>query len=123
MGLDALVRAQLSADGAAVELVGSPSSGLAWQRAPLAGPPEARAIPLQNGTRYGLAAGVWTRDLNRAHRFVRDLESGAVWVNTYRKIHWAVPFGGVKESGYGRDSGWESVLENTRLKTSWIEIA
>ena len=56
------------------------------------------------------------------HRFVRDLESGAVWVNTYRKIHWAVPFGGVKESGYGRDSGWESVLENTQLKTSWIEI-
>jgi hypothetical protein len=53
VGLDALVRAQLSADGAAVELVGSPSSGLAWQRAPLAGPPEARAIPLQNGTRYG----------------------------------------------------------------------
>ena len=83
---------------------------------------DAHALELANGTRYGLAAGVWTRDLNRAHRFVRDLESGAVWVNTYRKIHWAVPFGGVKESGYGRDSGWESVLENTQLKTSWIEI-
>ena len=77
---------------------------------------------MANGTPYGLAAGVWTRDLNRAHRFVRDLEAGAVWVNTYRKVHWAIPFGGVKESGYGRDSGWESVLENTQLKSSWIEI-
>jgi aldehyde dehydrogenase (NAD+) len=47
---------------------------------------------------------------------------GAVWVNTYRKVHWAVPFGGVKDSGYGRDSGMESVLENTQLKTSWIEL-
>jgi aldehyde dehydrogenase (NAD+) len=82
---------------------------------------DAHALELANATRYGLAAGVWTRDLNRAHRLVRDLEAGAVWVNTYRKVHWAVPFGGVKESGYGRDSGWESVLENTQLKTGWIE--
>jgi acyl-CoA reductase-like NAD-dependent aldehyde dehydrogenase len=80
------------------------------------------ALALANATRYGLAAGVWTRDLVRAHRFVRDLRAGAVWVNTYRKVHWAVPFGGMKESGYGRDSGWESVLENTQLKTSWIEL-
>jgi aldehyde dehydrogenase (NAD+) len=82
---------------------------------------DAQALELANATRYGLAAGVWTSNLNRAHRLVRDLEAGAVWVNTYRKVHWAVPFGGVKESGYGRDSGWESILENTQLKTSWIE--
>jgi aldehyde dehydrogenase (NAD+) len=80
------------------------------------------ALALANGTRYGLAAGVWTQRLDRAHRFVRDLQVGAVWVNTYRKIHWAMPFGGVKDSGYGRDSGMESVLENTQLKTSWIEL-
>ena len=80
------------------------------------------ALALANGTRYGLAAGVWTRDLARAHRFVRDLEAGAVWVNTYRKVHWAIPFGGVKDSGYGRDSGWESILENTQIKSSWIEM-
>ena len=80
------------------------------------------ALALANGTRYGLAAGVWTQRLDRAHRFVRDLHVGAVWVNTYRKVHWAVPFGGVKDSGYGRDSGMESVLENTQLKTSWIEL-
>ena len=80
------------------------------------------ALELANATRYGLAAGVWTRDLARAHRFVRSLRVGSVWVNTYRKIHWAMPFGGVKDSGFGRDSGWESILENTQLKTAWIDL-
>jgi (Z)-2-((N-methylformamido)methylene)-5-hydroxybutyrolactone dehydrogenase len=80
------------------------------------------ALELANATRYGLAAGVWTTDLSRAHRFVRALRVGSVWVNTYRKIHWAVPFGGVKDSGFGRDSGWESVLENTQLKTAWVDL-
>jgi aldehyde dehydrogenase (NAD+) len=54
---------------------------------------------------------------------VRDLRAGSVWVNAYRRIHWALPFGGVKNSGYGRDSGIESVLENTQLKTAWIDLA
>jgi acyl-CoA reductase-like NAD-dependent aldehyde dehydrogenase len=80
------------------------------------------ALELANATRYGLAAGVWTTDLSRAHRFVRALRVGSVWVNTYRKIHWAVPFGGMKDSGFGRDSGWESVLENTQLKTAWVDL-
>jgi acyl-CoA reductase-like NAD-dependent aldehyde dehydrogenase len=53
---------------------------------------------------------------------VRDLEAGNVWVNAYSRIHWALPFGGFRESGYGKDSGVESVLENTRLKTAWIEL-
>ena len=61
------------------------------------------ALELANATRYGLAAGVWNlNDLSRAHRFVRALRVGSVWVNTYRKIHWAMPFGGVKDSGFGR---------------------
>ena len=81
------------------------------------------AMALANDTGYGLAAGVWTSDLKRAHRMVRDLRAGSVWVNTYRRIHWALPFGGVKDSGYGRDSGIESVLENTQLKTAWIDLA
>jgi aldehyde dehydrogenase (NAD+) len=81
------------------------------------------ALAIANDTSYGLAAGVWTRDLARAHRFVRDLEAGNVWVNAYRRIHWALPFGGVKDSGHGRDSGIESVLENTQLKTAWIDLA
>jgi aldehyde dehydrogenase (NAD+) len=80
------------------------------------------ALELANATCYGLAAGVWTTDLSRAHRFVRALRVGSVWVNTYRKIHWAVPFGGVKDSGFGRDSGWESILENTQLKTAWVDL-
>jgi (Z)-2-((N-methylformamido)methylene)-5-hydroxybutyrolactone dehydrogenase len=80
------------------------------------------ALELANATRYGLAAGVWTKDLSRAHRFVRSLRVGSVWVNTYRKIHWAMPFGGVKDSGFGRDSGWESILENTQLKTAWVDL-
>jgi len=80
------------------------------------------ALALANATTYGLAAGVWTNDLSRAHRMVRDLDAGSVWVNAYRRIHWALPFGGFGDSGYGKDSGWESVLENTRIKTSWIEI-
>jgi len=80
------------------------------------------ALALANDTPYGLAAGVWTRDLRRAHRMVRDLDAGSVWVNAYRRIHWALPFGGFGDSGFGKDSGWESVLENTRIKTSWIDL-
>ena len=80
------------------------------------------ALAIANDSAYGLACGVWTTDLARAHRCVRDVEAGSVWVNTYRKNHWALPFGGVKDSGYGRDSGIESVLENTVLKSAWIDL-
>jgi aldehyde dehydrogenase (NAD+) len=83
---------------------------------------DAHALELANGTPYGLAAGVWTRDLARAHRFVRDLEAGAVWVNTYRKIHWAVPFGGVKESGLGREGAQEGLLEYLDSKLIGISL-
>jgi aldehyde dehydrogenase (NAD+) len=80
------------------------------------------AIALANDTHYGLGAGVWTTNLKRAHRMVRDINAGSVWVNSYRRIHWALPFGGFGDSGYGKDSGWESILENTRIKTSWIDL-
>ncbi len=80
------------------------------------------AVAIANDSTYGLACGVWTNDLRRAHRMVRDVEAGAVWVNAYRRIHWAVPFGGFKESGYGRDSGMESVLESTQLKSAWVDL-
>jgi aldehyde dehydrogenase (NAD+) len=80
------------------------------------------ALAIANDSPYGLACGVWTTNLARAHRFVRDIEAGAVWVNAYRRLHWAVPFGGVKDSGYGRDSGVESVLENTQIKSAWIDL-
>jgi len=83
---------------------------------------EEEAVALANDSSYGLAAGVWTSDLGRAHRMVRDLDAGSVWVNAYRRIHWGLPFGGFKESGYGKDSGLEGILENTRIKTAWIDL-
>ena len=81
------------------------------------------ALALANDSSFGLASGVWTSDLKRAHRFVRDLQAGAVWVNTYRRIHWAVPFGGFKDSGYGRDSGLESLRGYQQTKSAWIELS
>ncbi|MFI6496494.1 aldehyde dehydrogenase family protein [Nonomuraea typhae] len=75
------------------------------------------ALALANDSRYGLAAGLWTRDLARAHRFVRDLRSGTVWVNTFRQMPPGLPFGGVKDSGYGHDA----VLAYTREKAAIIQ--
>lgn len=72
---------------------------------------EADAIRMANGTRYGLAAGLWTRDLNRALRVSRAMRAGSVWVNTYRAIAAQVPFGGFKESGIGRERGEAGLRE------------
>ncbi|MBL7499139.1 aldehyde dehydrogenase family protein [Frankia sp. CNm7] len=74
------------------------------------------ALAIANDSRYGLAAGVWTRDLARVHRFLRDLDSGNVWVNIYRQTGQELPFGGIKDSGYGHDR----VLEFTREKSAVI---
>ena len=76
------------------------------------------ALTIANDTAYGLGAGVWTSNLERAHRMIRSIESGNVWVNTYRVVGTELPFGGHKDSGFGTDS----ILDYTREKTCYIEI-
>jgi aldehyde dehydrogenase (NAD+) len=82
---------------------------------------EEEAIELANETEYGLAAGVWTSKLERAHRVSRRLEAGMVWLNTYKSISYLTPFGGYKASGIGRLNGREAVGEFLQTKTVWHE--
>ncbi|HEX3462049.1 MAG TPA: aldehyde dehydrogenase family protein [Acidimicrobiales bacterium] len=84
---------------------------------------EDEALRLANDTRYGLAAGVWTRDLGRAHRMAGELNAGTVWVNNYRGGDPAFPFGGVKESGYGRENGRTAFLEMTQVKSVQVDFS
>jgi aldehyde dehydrogenase (NAD+) len=81
------------------------------------------AVRLANATRFGLAAGVWTRDVKRAHRVATQIRAGTVWVNTYRAITFNSPFGGYKESGFGRVNGAEAVDGFLQTKSVWIETS
>ncbi|MGI9627396.1 MAG: aldehyde dehydrogenase family protein [Longimicrobiales bacterium] len=81
------------------------------------------AIAKANDTIFGLAAGVWTRDIGKAHRVAHEIRAGTVWVNTYNQYDSASPFGGFKQSGFGRDLGLESALEKyTELKSIWVAV-
>ena len=84
---------------------------------------EEEAIEIANNTKFGLAGGVFTKDISRAHRMVRAVRSGVLYVNTYRVISPLVPFGGFGETGYGRESGQQSVLDYTRTKSVWINTS
>lgn len=84
---------------------------------------EDEAIALANDTPFGLAAGIWTRDTARAHRLLRALDASTVWVNTYRVISPAVPFGARGQSGYGAEGGLEGLLSFTQLKSAWINTS
>ncbi|ASU82972.1 aldehyde dehydrogenase [Nocardiopsis gilva YIM 90087] len=83
---------------------------------------EEEAYAIANDTDYGLAAGAWTRSLDRAHRAIAALQAGTVWINTYRRLHWAVPFGGHKQSGNAPSNGVRGLGEWLTLKAAWVEL-
>ncbi|MHA1529174.1 MAG: aldehyde dehydrogenase [Alphaproteobacteria bacterium] len=84
---------------------------------------EDEAVEIGNDVIYGLAAGVWTSNIARAIRMSKALKAGTVWVNTYRAISYMMPFGGVKHSGLGRESGIEAIHEYLETKSVWISIS
>jgi aldehyde dehydrogenase (NAD+) len=83
---------------------------------------EAEALELANGVEYALGGGLWTRDLSRAHRFAGAIRSGMVWVNSYKRVSPSSPFGGVGDSGYGRDMGFEAMHGYTEPKSVWVNV-
>jgi aldehyde dehydrogenase (NAD+) len=84
---------------------------------------EEEAIRIANDSIYGLAAGVWTESIGRAIRMSKALKAGTVWVNTYRALSYMMPFGGMKHSGIGRESGLEAVKHYLETKSTWISYA
>ncbi|MEJ7615788.1 MAG: aldehyde dehydrogenase family protein [Pyrinomonadaceae bacterium] len=76
-----------------------------------------------NDTIYGLSAGIWTRDITRAHRFAREIKAGVVWINTFNVFNAASPFGGYKQSGYGREMGRHAIDLYTQIKSVWVDLS
>jgi aldehyde dehydrogenase (NAD+) len=84
---------------------------------------EEEVLAMANDVQYGLVAGVWTSDVTRAHRLANAIEAGLVSVNTYRPVHWMLPYGGFKLSGLGRENGLEAIEHYTETKTVVIELS
>jgi len=84
---------------------------------------EAQAIALANDTAFGLAGAVWTNDVGRAHRMATAVRAGTFWINSYKAIHVSSPFGGSLNSGFGRSSGTDALMEYTSAKSVWLDSA
>ncbi len=81
---------------------------------------DADAMRIANSTSYGLGGGLWTTNLKRAHMFAREIRSGMIWINSYKRVHPGSPFGGVGESGYGREMGFFAMHEYTEAHSVWV---
>ena len=84
---------------------------------------EDELIKQANDTIFGLSAGIWTRDIVRAHRFAREIKAGVVWINTFNMFNAASPFGGYKQSGYGREMGKHALDLYTQIKSVWVDLS
>ncbi|MDQ1557696.1 MAG: aldehyde dehydrogenase [Pyrinomonadaceae bacterium] len=80
-------------------------------------------IKQANDTIYGLSAGIWTKDITRAHRFAKEIKAGTVWINTFNMMNAASPFGGYKQSGYGREMGKHALELYTHVKSVWVDLS
>jgi acyl-CoA reductase-like NAD-dependent aldehyde dehydrogenase len=80
------------------------------------------AIARANDSQYGLAAAVWTKDIKKAHYVARKLQAGTVWVNTYNVYDTAAPFGGYKQSGFGREMSVHALEHYTQVKSVWVDL-
>ncbi len=83
---------------------------------------EEEVVRLANSTDYGLGGGLWTSNLQRGHRIAAAIRSGMVWVNTYKRVSPGSPFGGVGQSGYGREMGFEAMHDYTDAKSVWVNV-
>ena len=79
-------------------------------------------IQRANNTYYGLAAAIWTRDVDKAHRYAREIKAGTVWVNCYHVVDATTPFGGFKMSGHGRENGEAALEHYTETKTVTVRL-
>ena len=84
---------------------------------------EEEAVAAANDTAFGLAAGIWTTDVKRAHRVAAAVHAGTVWVNTYGMFDAAIPYGGFKLSGYGKELGREALDQYLQTKTVWVDLS
>jgi acyl-CoA reductase-like NAD-dependent aldehyde dehydrogenase len=84
---------------------------------------EEELIKQANETIYGLSAGIWTRDITRAHRFAKEIHAGTIWINTFNMFNAASPFGGFKQSGYGREMGKHALELYTHIKSVWVDLS